>query len=286
MRYAFIEAKKGIYPIRLLCHILRVSRSGYYAWRDRPESRRALESRQLLAHIRRSHGRSRQRYGSPRVWADLRAEGICVGRHRVARLMRQAGLRSRRRRRFRVTTHSRHTWPVAADQLRRDFKASAPNRKWAADITYIPTREGWLYLAVVLDLYSRRIVGWSMASHLNRSLVLDALRMALKRRQPSTRLLHHSDQGGQYASGDYQQLLARHGIQCSMSRRGDCWDNAVVESFFATLKTELIHQTTYDNRDQARRDIFEYIETEYNRQRRHSTLGYLSPVEFERQHAA
>ena len=250
MRYAFIEAKKGIYPIRLLCHILRVSRSGYYAWRDRPESRRALESRQLLAHIRRSHGRSR------------------------------------RRRRFRVTTHSRHTWPVAADQLRRDFKASAPNRKWAADITYIPTREGWLYLAVVLDLYSRRIVGWSMASHLNRSLVLDALRMALKRRQPSTRLLHHSDQGGQYASGDYQQLLARHGIQCSMSRRGDCWDNAVVESFFATLKTELIHQTTYDNRDQARRDIFEYIETEYNRQRRHSTLGYLSPVEFERQHAA
>ena len=168
---------------------------------------------------------------------------------------------------------------MAADQLRRDFKASAPNRKWAADITYIPTREGWLYLAVVLDLYSRRIVGWSMASHLNRSLVLDALRMALKRR-------HHSDQGVQYASGDYQQLLARHGIQCSMSRRGDCWNNAVVESFFATLKTELIHQTTYDNRDQARRDIFEYIETEYNRQRRHSTLGYLSPVEFERQHAA
>ena len=200
--------------------------------------------------------------------------------------MRKAGLRSRRRRRFRATTHSRHTWPVAADQLRRDFKASAPNRKWTADITYIPTREGWLYLAVVLDLYSRRIVGWSMASNLSRSLVVDALRMALKRRQPPGRLLHHSDQGGQYASGDYQQLLARHGIQCSMSRRGNCWDNAVVESFFATLKTELIHQTTYDNRDQARRDIFEYIETEYNRQRRHSTLGYLSPDEFERQHAA
>ena len=155
-------------------------------------------------------------------------KGICVGRHRVARLMRQAGLRSRRRRRFRVTTHSRHTWPVAADQLRRDFKASAPNRKWTADITYIPTHEGWLYLAVVLDLYSRRIVGWSMASNLSRSLVVDALRMALKRRQPPGRLSHHSDQGVQYASGDYQQLLARHGIQCSMSRRGNCWDLSLI----------------------------------------------------------
>ena len=213
MRYRFIEAKKELFPIQVLCETLRVSRSGYFAWRGRPESKRARDNRGLVKQIQTSHRLSDQTYGSPRVWEDLLAQGVQVGRHRVARLMRQQQLRSKRRRRYRVTTNADHRWPVAANLLLRDFRACAPNRKWSADITHVRTRKGWLYLAVVLDLYSRRVVGWSMASHLSGTLVIAALRMAIKARQPPARLIHHSDQGVQYASREFQRLLARHKIQ-------------------------------------------------------------------------
>ena len=216
------------------------------------------------------------------VHRDLREDGETIGRERVARLMRQAGLRSKRRRRYRVTTQSTHGHPVAENVLERNFTADAVNCKWAADITYVWTHGGWLYLAVVLDLYSRRVIGWGMSTRITGQLVLDALCMALTHRQRPQILVHHSDQGSQYASNDYQRLLRNHGIECSMSRRGNCWDNAVVESFFATLKTELTHHEIYQNPNQAKGEIFEFIEVFYNQQRRHSTLGYQTPADFER----
>jgi len=275
--YQFITAQASRYPVAVLCRVLRVSRSGYYAWRTRPNSRRWLVDCQLEAQIRQIHAASRRTYGSPRIHAELRAQGVRCSEQRVARVMRLAGFRACRPRRTRTTTDSRHAWPVATNLLNREFGAPAANRKWAADITYIPTSEGWLYLAVVLDLFSRRVVGWATRPTLERVLVLDALRLAL---------LHHSDRGSQYASEDYQAQLAAAGIHCRMSRTGDCYDNAPVESFFGTLKTELVYQQVFATRDQARSAIFEYIEVFYNRQRRHSALGYLSPVSYERQQGA
>ncbi len=285
-KYQFIAAQASQYPVVLLCRVLRVSRSGYYAWCGRPESRRRQADRHLEAHIRQVHAASRGTYGSPRVHAELRDQGVRCSQKRVARVMRLAGIRACRPRRRRVTTDSHHPLPIAANLLQRDFTAVAANTKWAADITYIETREGWLYLAVVLDLFSRRVVGWALQPTLERALVLDALEMAVQQRRPTEHLLHHSDRGSQYASADYQARLAAAGIHCSMSRKGDCFDNAPVESFFGTLKTELVYQQSFATRTQARQAIFEYIEVFYNRQRRHSGLGYLNPVAYEALHRA
>ena len=282
MRYQFVRDHSGQYPVRRMCLVLELSPSAYYAWRGRPESRRVREDRRLLVEIKAIHSAKRETYGSPRVHAELKAQGMRLGEKRVARLMRAGGIRAKQKRKFKATTDSKHSHPVAPNLLRRDFKASAPNQKWVADITYVPTREGWLYLAAVLDLYSRYVVGWSMDGRMNRRLVLDALDMAVGRRRPGPGLLHHSDRGSQYACGDYQEALTAHGMLCSMSRKGDCWDNAPMESFFHTLKTELIHHRDYQTRWEAKADIFEYIEVFYNRGRRHSILGYLTPAEFER----
>jgi putative transposase len=281
VKFEFIEAEKASFPVAFMCVRLEVSSSGFYAWRKRPPSSRALEDDRLLQEIRAAHAESHGRYGSPRVHRELAAKGIHVNKHRVARLMRENGLRGRRRRRFRHTTDSNHAMPIAPNTLARDFTADAPNEVWVTDITYIPTREGWLYLAAILDLYSRRVVGWSMSDRITRQLTLDALMMALRARAPATGLVHHSDRGSQYASADYRAALAIAGIECSMSRKGDCWDNAVAESFFATLKTELVHDTDWITRAEARSAIFEYLEVFYNRQRRHSSIGYVSPEEFE-----
>jgi transposase InsO family protein len=281
LRFRFIQTEKAIYPVRVLCRTLAVSCTGFYAWCRRGLSLRAQQDAALKVEIRAAHAASGKRYGSPRIHADLKAENQHVGRKRVARLMREEGLEGQRKRRFRVTTDSRHSHPVAANALNRNFTASAPNKIWVTDITYIWTREGWMYLAAILDLFSRRVVGWSMDSHIDRTLALDALAMALKTRRPEPGLLHHSDRGVQYASLDYQSQLRDGGIICSMSRKGDCWDNAVAESFFSTLKAELVHRTDYVSRSQARASVFEYIEAFYNGRRRHSALGYVSPVEHE-----
>lgn len=283
MKFAFIAAEKAAFPVRVLCRILAVSRAGFYAAQARPAAAHTRRDQQLAVEIAAIHAETRQRYGSPRVHAELRARGQGVSRKRVARLMRHRGLAARRRRRYRVTTDSRHPFPVAANVLARQFTAPAPDAVWVTDITYIPTGEGWLYLAVILDLYSRGIVGWAMSDRITRQLTLDALGMALARRRPPQGLLHHSDRGSQYASGDYQTALGRQGIVGSMSRRGDCWDNAVAESFFATLKVELVHDARWPTRAAARGAVFEYIEIFYNQQRRHSSLGFLSPRAFERQ---
>jgi len=283
MKYEFIQAEKAHYPIEVLCRVLHVARSGFYAWCDRGESTRQRQNAWLLTHIRACYRASQGRYGSPRIHQDLRAQGIHIGRHRVARLMRLHGIRSCCRRR--VWRVSRVVPPelVAANQLQRVFTATAPNQKWAGDITYVATREGWLYVAVLMDLYSRRIVGWAMDERMTTALTSHALEMALQHRGWPTGLLHHSDRGCQYAATVYQQRLLALNIQCSMSRPGNCWDNAVVESFFATLKTELIHQRPWMTRHEARAAIFEYIEGFYNCCRRHSSLGYQSPLAFEQQ---
>jgi len=283
VRFAFIAAEKAAFSVRVLCRILAVSRAGFYAAQARPAAAHTRRDQQLAVAIAAIHAETRQRYGSPRVHTELRARGQRVSRKRVARLMRQRDLAARRRRRYRVTTDSRHPFPVAANVLARQFTAPAPDAVWVTDITYIPTGEGWLYLAVILDLYSRGIVGWAMSDRITQQLTLDALGMALARRRPREGLLHHSDRGSQYASGDYQTALGRQGIVGSMSRRGDCWDNAVAESFFATLKVELVHDARWSTRAAARGAVFEYIEIFYNQQRRHSSLGFLSPLAFERQ---
>lgn len=264
-----------------MCRVLAVSTSGYYDWRGRAESRRQKEDRRLVVEIKAIHKESRQTYGSPRIHDELKDRGRRCGRKRVACLMRLHGIRAKQTRRFKATTDSKHTLPVAENVLSRQFTPSAPDVAWAADITYIPTRQGWLYLAVVIDLFSRRVVGWSMHKRLKRRLVLDALKMALRGRSPAPGLIHHSDRGSQYASADYQALLEAQQMVCSMSRRGNCWDNAPVESFFSTLKRELVHHRRYQTRAEARAEIFEYIEVWYNRRRRHSSLGSKSPVEYE-----
>ena len=281
MRFRFVEAEKAHYPIRLMCRCLAVSRSGYYAWRKRSPSTRATRDRHLKVEIAASHRASRRTYGSPRILRDLRAEGHRVSRKRVARLMRELGLVGRRKRRFVTTTDSRHRSPVAPNVLMRDFDVAEPNTAWATDITYIATLEGWLYLAVVLDLFSRRVVGYAMSEQIDRALVLEALREALGRRPETMDLIHHSDRGSQYASHDYREALNQAGITCSMSRRGNCWDNAVVESFFGTLKTELIYELPLQTRSATRSAVAEYIDAFYNVRRRHSSLDYQSPVEFE-----
>jgi len=281
VKFEFIDVQKAHFPVDFMCQQLGVSRSGYYAWKERPQSKRHKEDRDLAQVVTAVHQESRGRYGSPRVHAELRARGRRVSRKRVARLMGQQGLCARKKRRFVQTTDSRHTRPVAPNILERDFSPGQPNCTWATDITYVWTRQGWLYLAVILDLFSRRVVGWAMSENIDRHLVLNALDMALKGRRPERGLLHHSDRGSQYASEDYQKALAARGIQCSMSRKGNCWDNAVVESFFSSLKLELVYNTDFATHAQARLAVFEYIEVFYNRQRRHSSLGYVSPVDFE-----
>lgn len=282
MRFAFIEAEKACFPIDLMCEVLQVSRSGFYAWRGRPEPARAIEDRRMAQQIATIHAHHRGRYGSPRILEDLREEGIATSRRRVSRLMRQQDLKWRRKRRFRTTTDSDHVLPIAPNLLSREFAVDAPNRVWVGDMTYIWTAEGWLYLAVLLDLYSRKVVGWSMSDRPSRKLTLDALEMAITRRRPTPGLLHHTDRGSQYASRDYRRRLDQAGMVCSMSRTGDCWDNAVAESFFATLKGELLGDAEPATRDEARRAVFEYVEGYYNVMRRHSTLGHLSPLAFER----
>jgi putative transposase len=284
MKFDFIAREKATFPIDLLCTVLGVSRSGFYAAQQRPVAPRRHEDQQLAVHVAAAHVASRRRYGSPRVQRELRAQGHAVGRHRVARLMQEQGLRARKTRRFQRTTDSQHNLPVAANILDRQFTVPTPNTVWVSDITYLWTREGWLYLVVILDLFSRRVVGWALHDRITRQLALDALTMALRHRQPSPGLMHHSDRGSQYASGDYQALLTAHGIECSMSRRGNCWDNAVAESFFSTLKIELAHEADWTTHAEAHADVAEYLEIFYNTQRRHSVLGYLSPVAFERHH--
>ena len=258
-----------------------MSKAGYYAWRGRRSAARHLADEQLSTQIRSIHQSSKRRYGSPRVHAELRSNGARIGRKRVARLMKCHGLQGKKTRRFRiVTTDSQHNYPVAPNVLNRHFTPSAPNQAWAADITYFPTKEGWLYLAVVLDLFSRRVVGWSMSTLIDADLVLTALLMAIETRQPTPGLVVHTDRGSQFACRVYRDCTMVHGIVASMSRKGNCWDNAVVESFFATLKVELDDGKLLA-RSEARSAIFEYIEIWYNRQRRHSTIGFLSPMEFE-----
>ena len=278
----FIRQHRGRHTVRTLCRLLGVPRSGYYAWGARPESERVGKDRALLTRIEAIHRESREAYGAVKTWRSLRAQGVPCGRHRVARLRRQAGIEAKRKRRFRVTTQSRHSLPVAPNVLDRRFAVAQPNRVWVGDITFIPTRAGWLYLAVLLDLYARRIVGWAMSPYIDRELVTQALVMALQRRRPKPGLIHHTDQGRQYATGSYRQRLIEHGVELSMSRKGDCFDNACAESFISTLKNELTHHLQFNTREEARTAIFEYIEVFYNRQRLHQTLGYLSPAEFER----
>jgi transposase InsO family protein len=284
VKFAFVQRHQRRWPVIVMCRVLKVTRSGFYAWRRRPRSARARRNEHLLARIRRVHRANRELYGSPRVHRALLIGGERVSRNTVAKLMRQANIRAKTRRRFIPrTTDSAHQKPVADNKLARDFTADAVNRKWLADITYVPTGEGWLYVAAVLDCFSRRIVGWSMADHLGADLASGALKMALLRRDVAggAGLLHHSDRGVQYASDDYQQLLSERGIEVSMSGTGDCWDNAMMESFWATLKTECVHQRRYATREQAGLSIFEYVEVFYNRKRLHSSLGYVSPESFE-----
>lgn len=282
MKFQFIDQHQNQFAIAVMCRVLSVSRSGYYAWRKRPVSPRKMANDIVLEKIKAAHRKSRQTYGSPRIQAELVAQGIRCGHNRVARLMRLNGLRAKQKRAFKVkTTDSNHHQPVAPNLLDQDFQTDQPDRKWLTDITYIATAEGWLYLAVVLDLYSRRIVGWAMSDRLERQLVIDALLMALQARRPPPGLLHHSDRGSQYASQEYQALLTKHQLRCSMSRAGNCYDNAPMESFFSTLKSELIHHRRYATRAEARADIFEFIEVFYNRLRRHSALAFQSPVMFE-----
>jgi len=277
-----IAQHRAEYPLRLMCRVLAVSPSGFYAWQRRPPTTRQEEDTRLGVHIAAFHRRSCQRYGSPRIQRDLREEaGERVSRKRVARLMRAAGLVGTPRRRFRVTTQADPRHAPAPNHLARQFAVAEPNRVWATDVTYLWTDEGWLYLAVVLDLASRRVVGWALAARLDRHLVLTALDRALARRRPAPGLLHHSDRGGEYTSGEYQARLAAQGIVCSMSRRGDCWDNAVVESFFATLKRELVYRERWTTRAEAQGALAAYLNGWYNVHRRHSTLGYLSPAAYE-----
>lgn len=282
MRFAFIDVEKASYPMRILCRVLQVSRSGYYAWRVRKPSARDLEDERLRPKVVEAFKTGRGTYGSPRVRDELVDQGFEIGRKRVARLMREMGLQGVSPRKFRVTTNSDHDHPIAENVLDRNFEASGPNEKWATDITYIWTAEGWLYLAVVMDLYSRRIVGWSTADHLETGLCLDALQRALSHRTDVEGLIHHSDRGVQYASDRYREALEAQRIECSMSRRANCWDNAVAESFFGTLKTELIYRRPWLTRQEARNAIGEYIEIFYNRIRRHTTIGGMSPAKFEK----
>lgn len=281
MKFAFISQEKVAFPVSILCRLLEVSPSGYYANCVRPKSGHASRDEDLAERVAAAHLASRRRYGSPRVHAELKAAGERVGRKRVARLMRERNLAARTRRRFRATTDSKHSFPVAPNVLERDFTATGPNEAWVTDITFLWTAQGWLYLAVILDLFSRRVVGWATSENVDRHLALAALDKALALRRPRAGLVHHSDRGSTYASSDYRKALQSRGIECSMSRIGDCWDNAVAESFFASLKRELEEIDDLESRAQATVLIGEYIDGFYNVQRRHSAIDYKSPIEFE-----
>ena len=284
MKFRFIEMYQEQFPVARMCGLLEVSTSGYYAWRARPLSGRARANREMIVEIQDIYMQSWQTYGSPRVHAELLARGFSASKNRVARLMRAENIQSRRKKKRKVTTNSRHAYPIAPNLLQRDFQAAAPNEKWLADITFIPTGEGWLYLAAILDLFSRKVIGWAMDTSLESVLVEQAFHMAVQNRKLVEGLLHHTDRGSQYASGGYRKLLTGYDIQASMSNTGDCFDNAPMESFFSTLKCEQVHLQNYITRAEARTDIFAYIEGFYNRLRRHSSLGYLSPEEFERRY--
>ena len=284
VKFGFIAKHRGIWPTRWLCEALGVSRGGYYAWLTRPRSQRSRSDEELSAKVRASFLASDRTYGARRVWHDLLAEGVSCGLHRIERLMRLQALKARpRRRRLPPDLGERQAAAVAPNVLDRTFEAPAPNRKWIADFTYVWTAEGWLYVAVVIDLFSRRVVGWSMSAEMTAQLVTDALVMAIWRRGKPDALLHHSDRGSQYTSEQFQKLMAGHGVICSMSRSGNVWDNAAMESFFSSLKTERTARKTYRMRDEAKADVFDYIERFYNAKRRHSTIGYKSPMEFEMQ---
>jgi putative transposase len=285
--FAWVEERHDEWPITVLCRVLGVSRSGFYAWRSRDASAAEERREELTEEVKEIHAQVKARYGSPRIHAELvaRGHGCCV--NTVAQVMREAGIAAKTKRKFRQTTDSNHPYPVAENVLDRDFDPVQPNTSWVADVTYVPTREGWLYLAVVEDLFSRKVVGWSMDATMTSRLVVDALEMALVGRlkgSSSSALVAHSDRGSQYASEHYQRRLLEEQITCSMSRRGNCWDNAAMESFFASLKKELVHDEDYATRAEAKASIFEYIEAFYNRVRRHSSLGYVAPDEYERTH--
>ncbi len=281
MRYKLIDAKKADIPVKRMCDILNVSSSGYYAWRKRRPSRRQLDDMVYLAHIRSLFGESNGTYGSPRMHVDLREEGLSIGRHRTARLMRENGLKARQKTRFKRTTDAGHAHPIASNLLDQDFSCDGPDEKWGVDISYIWTAEGWLYLAIVLDLFSRRIIGWAVSDRLKKGLAIKALQRAIDLRGPSPGVIHHSDRGSQYCSGDYQKLLAAHKFVPSMSGKGNCYDNAMVETVFKTIKSELIWRTCYASRRQAEMAIGHYIDGFYNPRRRHSSLGYQSPLRYE-----
>ncbi len=286
MKYQFIRRHSKEHRVVRLCEVLEVSTSGYYDWLDRPESERCKDNRLLTERIKHFHELSQERYGSPKIHRDLMAEGYSCSRPRVARLMRKANIQSKLRRKFITTTDSKATTQPAPDLLMRDFSASSPNKAWVSDTSFIPTREGWLFLAVILDLYSRQVIGWSMSDRNNTELVEGALQMALQRRGNAKKVVVHSDQGNTYASLRYRQLLTENGLRCSMSRKGECLDNAVAESFFGSLKNELVHHEDYRTRAEAKRSIFKYIEVFYNRNRRHATLDYMTPVEYEAKKAS
>jgi putative transposase len=282
VKFAFIAKHRGIWPAGWMCGALGVSRGGFYAWLTRPPSHRSRGDEELSAKVRTSFVGSDRTYGARRVWKDVLADGVSCGLHRIERLMRQQALRARpRRRRLPSDSGERQAGAVAPNVLERSFNAPAPNRRWIADFTYIWTAEGWLYVAAVIDLFSRRVVGWSMSATMTAELVTDALVMAIWRRGKPDALIHHSDRGSQYTSDQFQRLMADHGVTCSMSRSGNVWDNAAMESFFSSMKTERIARKVYRTRDEARADVFDYIERFYNTKRRHSTIGYLSPMEFE-----
>jgi putative transposase len=285
VKYAFIRKHGDMHKITRLCGLLEVSPSGFYDWRDRPESKRSHENKRLTAKIEQYHQQSRAIYGSPKIHEDLMAEGATCSVNRVARLMKVANIQSKMAVKFVITTNSKNTLQPAPDLLKRQFTVHSSNKAWVSDTTFIPTRQGWLYLAVILDLFSRQVIGWSMSTKNNTNLVQDALTMAIWRRSEIKDVIVHSDQGSTYASGDYQQQLSANKLRCSMSRKGECLDNAVAESFFGSLKNELIYHEDYQTRAQAKQSIFEYIEVFYNRQRRHAFLNYLTPVEYEEQYA-
>lgn len=280
-RFKFIDENRQIYPIQVMCKVLEVSRSAYYSWCNRLPSARQVEAQILADQISEIHDMSRRTYGSPRIHAELTGRGVSVSPNRVARIMRKIKIKAKTKGRFKTTTDSKHNLPVAPNLLNQNFKADQPDRIWCADLTYLRTMEGWVYLAVIIDLFSRRIVGWSMRDNMRKGLVLEALEMALKARNPGSETIHHSDRGSQYCSDAYRRRLDAHGIRASMSRKGNCYDNAVVESFFHTLKTEHVYFQTFFTKEQARQSVFEFIEVFYNRIRIHSGLDFKSPVRYE-----
>jgi transposase InsO family protein len=285
MKFGFIHAEKALYPVTVLCQLLGVTRQGYYAFAKRPPSARVREERSIRERLKVLHRESQGTYGSPRMLQALRSEGVLVSKRRIERALRSMGLQGRQRRRWRVTTRANPTHPVVDNALARDFGATRPNEKWVTDISYVWTDEGWCYVAVILDLFSRAVVGWSMDTTLSTRLPLAAFDMALRRRRPEAGLLHHSDRGCQYTSGEYRHALAEAGITVSMSRKGNCWDNAVAESFFATLKTELVYRRSWLSRAELRAAVFQYIEVFYNRRRLHSSIGYKTPAQLESEYA-